>query len=490
MRLEQRGCEVSAAGDVLLTACEVHQQTSAMTQPDPAPGNTAGTALRPTHARYWVVVFAVTLAVIQYIDRVCISQAAPSIQEDLGFSEQQMGYVFSAFTLAYALFEIPCGYLGDRIGPRRVLLRVVLWWSFFTAATGWTRNFLSMLVTRFLFGAGEAGCFPNLTKAFSAWLPTRDRTRAQALMWMGARWGGASAPLLVVAVMAFVSWRMAFLIFAMLGVVWAIAFFSWFRDNPREHPGVNAAELKLLQENEQNVRGHVEAPWRKLAARPSVWLLGAQYFCLSYGWYFYVTWLPTYLKDVRGMEIKSNAVMKWLADLLEGSFSPDLTLKLLAAALAGIPLLFGGFGSLIAGIVSSRLIARTGQVALIRRVFGFIGFAGAATLLMTSFYIRDPLLAMLSMGMASFFNDTTMPGSWAGCMDVGGRYAGTVSGSMNMMGNFGGMVGPIVVGHVLAWTHHDWRLTFVIATIVYFLGGICWLFIDPVTPIEEPGKDS
>lgn len=438
-----------------------------------------------TRARYWVIVFGITLAVIQYLDRVCISQAAPFISEDLKLSEKQMGYIFSAFTFAYALFEIPTGWLGDKIGARRVLLRVVLWWSFFTAATGWAWSNVSMLVTRFLFGAGEAGCFPNLTKAFSAWLPTRDRTRAQALMWMGARWGGASAPLLVVAVMTFVSWRMAFLVFAVLGIVWAVIFWAWFRDNPRDHKSVNATELALLEENEKNVHGHGNVPWRKLASRPAVWLLGAQYFCLSYGWYFYVTWLPTYLRDARGLEIKSNPLMKWLAHHLAGSMSPETTLKILAAALAGIPLLFGGFGSLVAGIISTRLIARTGRVALIRRTFGFVGLTGASVLLMLSFYVRDPLLAMLSMGMASFFNDTTMPGAWAACMDVGGKYVGTVSGSMNMLGNFGGMAGPVVVGYVLAWTHRDWQLAFAISAIIYFLGAICWLFIDPVTPLED-----
>ncbi len=446
---------------------------------DANPGSTA-----PTRARYWVVVFAITLAVIQYIDRVCISQAAPAISHDLALSDKQMGYVFSAFTLAYALFEIPTGWLGDMIGPRRVLMRVVLWWSFFTAATGWAWNHLSMVVTRFLFGAGEAGCFPNLTKAFSAWLPNRERTRAQALMWMGARWGGASAPLLVVAVMVLVSWRTAFLIFAGLGVLWAAVFYRWFRDNPSEHPSVNAAELELLKANAENISSHSNVPWNRLASRGAIWLLGAQYFCLSYGWYFYVTWLPTYLKDARGMEIKSNAVMKWLADILEGSLSPDTTLKILAAALAGIPLLFGGFGSLIAGVISSRLIARTGRVTLVRRGFGFVGLTGAAVLLMASFYIRDPLLAMLSMGVASFFNDTTLPGSWASCMDVGGRYSGTVSGSMNMMGNVGGMAGPIVVGYVLDLPHHDWQRAVVISAVVYFVGALCWLFIDPVTPLE------
>ncbi len=446
-------------------------------------------ALKPTRARYWVIVFAVSLAVIQYIDRVCISQAMPTIGSEMGLSDAEKGAIFSAFTLAYALFEIPTGWLGDKIGARSVLLRVVLWWSFFTAATGWAWSYVSMLVTRFLFGAGEAGCFPNLTKALGAWLPKVDRTRAQALMWMGARWGGASAPLLVVAVMNFVSWRTAFLIFAMLGVAWAVAFYLWFRDNPRDHRAVNAAELALLKENENTISGHGDVPWGELVTRPTMWLLWGQYFFLSYGWYFFVTWLPTYLKDVRGLEIKSNAVMHWLARVLEGSCSEDLTLKILAAALAGIPLLFGGFGSILAGGISSRLIKRGASVAVVRRTFGFVGIAGAAALLMASFQIKDALLAMLAMGMAGFFNDLTLPGSWATCMDVGGKYAGTVSGSMNMLGNFGGMAGPLVVGWVLTLTHRDWHAVFLVTSAIYSLGALCWLFIDPVTPLEKTAGD-
>ena len=455
-------------------------------------------SLRPPVAsstRYWVIVFAIVLAVIQYIDRVAISQAKGDISKDLGFSDLQMGAIFGAFGLAYALFEIPTGWLGDKIGARKVLVRVVLWWSFFTAATGWAWNYASMWWTRFLFGAGEAGCFPNLTKAFSAWLPRNERTRAQSLMWMGARWGGAFTPLLVVTVMAFVTWRTAFLIFAWLGVVWTVVFFLWFRDNPRDHKGVNAAELELLKENEQNVSGHGDVPWLRLVRRPSMWLLWGQYFCLSYGWYFFVTWLPDYL-NTNGRPILSNSFLSWLATQMEGTVRADLIQPVLKAVLAGVPLFFGGFGSLAAGLIANRLIARGSRVVVVRRSFGFIGFAGASGLLMTSFYMKDPLLAMLVMGMASFCNDLTMPGSWASCMDIGGKYAGTVSGSMNMMGNFGGLAGPAIAGYILSATAittatgatKNWELVFAISSTIYCLGAIFWLFIDPVTPLEKQAE--
>jgi ACS family glucarate transporter-like MFS transporter len=460
------------------------------------PANSAPSQ-QPTRTRHWVIVFAITLAVVQYIDRVAISQAKGDVARDMNFTDAQMGAIFAAFGLSYALFEIPTGWLGDKIGARKVLVRVVLWWSFFTAATGWAWNFVSMWVTRFLFGAGEAGCFPNLTKAFSTWLPNDERTRAQSLMWMGARWGGAFTPLLVVLVMALVSWRVAFQIFAALGVVWAIIFWFWFRDNPRDHKGVNAAELKLLEGNAENVAGHASFPWMRLATSGNMWLLWGQYFCLSYGWYFFVTWLPDYL-NTSGRPILSNQFLSWLSVQMEGSVRPDLIQPILKAVLAGVPLFFGGFGSLVAGVISNRLIARGAGVVFVRRMFGVCGFCGASGLLMLSFYVKDPLLAMLAMGLASFSNDLTMPGSWATCMDIGGKFAGTVSGSMNMMGNFGGMVGPFVVGSILAattlatpaGTTKNWELVFALSSGIYFLGAILWLFIDPVKPLEvkEPVK--
>src|SRR6267142_6022767 len=217
----------------------------------------------PTGVRHLVIVFAVALAVVTYIDRVCISQAAPLITRDLGFTKEQMGYVFSAFTLAYAVFEIPGGYLGDRMGARRVLMRIVIWWSFFTAATGWAFNFGSITATRFLFGAGEAGCFPNLTKAFTTWLPQEERVRAQGITWMSARWGGAFTPYLVYQTFQLMSWQHAFELFGALGVVWALFFYRWYRDNPRDNPRVNAAELRLMRGSDELAGGHGNVPWAK-----------------------------------------------------------------------------------------------------------------------------------------------------------------------------------------------------------------------------------
>jgi MFS family permease len=417
-------------------------------------------AHQPTRARHWVIVFAVTLAIITYIDRVCISQAAGDIQRDLGFTKEQMSWVFSAFTLAYALFEIPAGWLGDRRGPRRVLMRVVVLWSFFTAATGWAWNLASMIVCRFLFGAGEAGCFPNLTKIFTIWLPWNERVRAQGIMWLSARWGGAFTPLLVFWVMTFLTWRQAFVLFGGLGIIWAVIFYLWFRDNPRDHASVNAGELALLDGAEVNAAGHGDVPWRTFLRSRSVWLLWLQYFCMSYGWYFYITWLPTYLKEARGVELARSAL------------------------LSGLPLFFGGLACFFVGVLVQQIARWTGSVRQARCLPALIGLLVAAIMLVISTHIQNPVLAMFAIGLASFANDAAMPSGWSACMDIGGRYAGSLSGSMNMMGNLGGAVGPLVVAQILKFTGNNWSICFRVAAAVYVVGAISWLFIDPVTPLD------
>ncbi|MBL9208110.1 MAG: MFS transporter [Opitutaceae bacterium] len=414
--------------------------------------------------------FVILLAIITYIDRVCISQAAPSIRKDLGFSETQMGWVFSAFALSYALFEVPGGWMGDRYGPRSVLMKVVVMWSVFTAATGAAWNFLSMVVCRFLFGVGEAGCFPNVTKIFTIWLPSSERVRAQGILWLSARWGGAFTPMLVAWVLGYMTWRSAFVLFGALGIFWAIGFYRWFRDRPADHPGVNAAELALLDGAERNAPSHAKVPWGRLCSNPTVLLLWLQYFCMSYGWYFYITWLPTYLREARGVSLEKSAV------------------------LAGLPLFFGGVGCFVGGWAAKRLAERSGNVRRARRLVACTGLVLAGSLLVVATRISDPVLAMVAIGLASFANDLAMAPDWAACMDVGGRLAGSLSGSMNMMGNLGGAVGPVVVGYILSSTKvsaeapptlQGWTTAFLVAAAIYGVGALAWLFIDPVTPLEK-----
>lgn len=429
-------------------------------------------SLKPTRARHWVIVFAVTLSIITYIDRVCIAKTEGDIRAALGLTKTQMGLAFSAFAWGYALFEIPGGWLGDWLGPRRVLMRIVIWWSAFTAATGYAWNLASLWVIRFLFGAGEAGCFPNLTKSFTTWLPQDERVRAQGIMWMSARLGGAFTPLLVYWVLQYMDWRHAFVLFGAIGIVWAVFFYWWYRDNPRDHKSVNAAELALLKGAEETASGHGNVPWGKLVRSRTVWGLWIQYFAVSYPWYFYITWILTYLGEYRGV-------------------TPGT-----AATYAVFPLLFGGIGCFVSGLVTPRVARAIGDVRRARRMVAITGASSAAVLMFAHTQIADPLVGMLVMGLASFANDIIMPCSWGACMDVGGKYAGTLSGSMNMMGNFAGGLAPFVFGMVLDMARRpgaapafaDAIPNFYIMAGIYVVAALSWLLIDPVTPLEEQVK--
>ena len=421
--------------------------------------------MRPTHVRYGVVAFAVSLAVITYLDRVCISFAAPAIRRDLGLTAIRMGWAFTAFNIGYALFEIPGGFLGDWIGPRKVLTRIVLWWSFFTAATGWAWSHASLVATRFLFGTGEAGCFPNLTKAFTTWLPPGERVRSQGILWLAARWGGAFTPPLVAVVMGLVGWRHSFEIFGCVGVVWAAAFYFWYRDNPLQKPKMNGAERELLRQSSKMASGHGDVPWGRMLGSRQLWMLCWQFFALNYGWYFNVTWLPTYLREARHLAIASTALLSML------------------------PLFMGGLGNPVSVFLTARLTRKLNDVGRARRMVARLGFVGAGGFLFFSTRMPGPLAAMLAIGMASFCNDFVMPVAWSSAADIGGEHAGTLSGAMNMWGNLGGALSPIAIGYMLDATHNNWNLTFYVSAAVYLTGAVFWSFLDPVTPLgRETGR--
>jgi MFS family permease len=421
-----------------------------------------GSAPAPSRARRGVLLFVCSLAVLTYVDRICIAQAESLISREYGLSPTQMGAVFSAFAWGYAIFEVPGGWYGDRVGARKVLTRIVVWWSFFTAATAWAWNYGSLLVIRFLFGAGEAGCFPNVARALKSWFPGEERIRAQSLVWLSARWGGAFTPVLVVWMLELMSWRMLAAILGGLGVLWALAFHRSYRDEPREHPGVDPAERALIEGGRPPDPPPTSTPWAALALSPAVWLICLQYTCLAYAWFFYVTWLPKYV--VQGLGVDKGK----------------------AALLAALPLFFGGIGCLVSGYVAARVAVWTGSVRSARRFLACTGFAASALLLLLSFRLGNPVAAMVAMGLAGFTNDFVMPVSWAACMDVGGRHVGVLSGLMNTASAVAGGVAPLVTGFLLDRSGGDWSLTFQVSAAVYGLGLVCWLFLDSVTPLERP----
>jgi ACS family glucarate transporter-like MFS transporter len=432
---------------------------------------------RPTNVRYVVLAWACSLSMITYIDRVCISRVAGDMTRDLGLTSQQMGWIFSAFALAYAAFEVPSGWLGDKFGPRLVLCRIVLWWSLFTALTGlvypfsWDLGWFTfnafglLLIIRFLFGAGEAGAYPNIARALRNWFPYSRRGMAQGLLWMFGRWGGALAPLLIafiaggadVAFSLGLGWRAAFIVFGAVGALWVVAFAIFFRDHPDQHAKVNEAERAYI-------RGSVPEPvkpppmsWSTTLSSPTLWCLSLMYFCSNAGWYFFITWHVEYYRTVLGLEGR------------------DLSIA------AGAPLFFGGIACLGGGFITDWMVRLLGR-RWGRTAQGAIAyFCGGAFFTAALFAYETPWLAVACLCMASFVKDFAISASWSTCIDIGHRYSGTVAGFMNMVGNLGGVVSP----PILVWLAEPpgqptrWDVALVYSATMFFIAAVAWLFINP-----------
>ena len=418
-------------------------------------------AMTPSRARFTLLRFAFMLSVVTFLDRVCIASAASSIREELHLTAVQMGWVFSAFTLAYAIFEIPSGWLGDTIGPRKVLTRIVVWWSAFTMLTGLAWNFVSLLAFRFLFGAGEAGAFPNTSRSFSRWFPIPERGRAHGIIFMGTRLGGALAPPLAIALIAAIGWRASFWVFGVLGVFWSVAWWKWFRDDPAQHPSVNALELALIEKSRGDApQGH-KIEWRHLLNK-NLLLICAMYFSVGYGLYFYLTWLPTYLREARGFSASA------------------------AANLASLVLLTAAAASMLGGFWTDNWVKRyglkIGRCAVVAIALPSSGIVLTAAAL-TSHALGAALLIALAAGLA----DLSMSAAWAICLDIGRDSAGTVTACMNTFGNIGGAIGPVVMGYAVQELG-SWQIPMLITAVIYILGGLVAVLINPQEPLAQQSR--
>jgi ACS family glucarate transporter-like MFS transporter len=442
-------------------------------------------------ARHNVLLLAASLSLITYLDRICIMRARAEMQRDLDISDYMMGFIFSAFTLGYTIFEVPGGWMGDRWGARAVLTRIVLAWSLFTALTGFVYPFhislgyglflnaaITLIVIRFLFGVGEAGAYPNLARVVGDWFPAAERGTAQGVIWTAARFGGAIAPLVLGRLSALIGWRWAFAVLGMIGVAWVAVFWWWFRDRPRDHPAVSAAERELIEGRPPVAsaaitdRPHGAAPahdgghswpgfapiFTNLSVLAMCW--AAIWVCV--GWYFYPTWQPKYLEEVF-------------------NFRPD---GWLLEVLTGLPFLFGAAGCLVGGRLSDRLIKTNLGQRWGRSVIGLVGFFGAAASVFLSGYSVTPWQAVTLLCLASFLNDLAIPVLWAAAAEVGGRYAGSVAGVMNTAGGIGAILCPILIPIVMGWLPegmepaHRWRIIFFGLAGAWVLAALGWLLID------------
>lgn len=401
--------------------------------------------------RVRVLALLFLLVLVMYFDRLCIAVAGPRMQHDLKISPSGWGWVMGAFTLAYAIFEIPSGMLGDRIGARRVLTRIVLWWSAFTACTGAVASYPILLVVRFLFGAGEAGTFPNSAAVVSRWVPVSERARAASVIWMATAAGGILTPFIVVSLQKRYGWHVSFFLFGSLGLFWAALWHWWFRDTPSEMPSVPAAEREqigsLVQPSGEGL------PWRRLFRDSNFWRLLLMYHTYCYGAYFFLTWFPTYLQIGRGL---TEDEMKVAASL---------------PAWAGFAGLIGG------GWLSDRL-ARTHSLRLARCAVGATGLLTAGICLGAATVTSNNTLAVMLLTIGGGAMNLMIPVSWSICMDLGREHVGAISGAMNTAGQVGSLISSVAFGYLVEWTGSYDRALMPLAAVLIVSGSL-FAAIDP-----------
>jgi MFS family permease len=459
---------------------------------DGTPAQRSGTAASPIHhssftdhhsasrVRWRVMAFLCALSFLTYFDRFCIVRAQADIQRDLGLSDPQIGWIMGAFWLAYALFEIPGGWLGDRFGSRGSLTRIVLAWSLFTALSGSATGFLSLLAYRFLFGVGEAGAFPNMARVQAAWLPVKSRARWGGLLWLMARWGGAFSPLIVGAMLrgfdspawrnavhgTFLEhtapWRFGFWASGLLGVFWVVLFWPFFRDNPADKKSVNAAELDLINQGRPEPTSDPlhhssfstqHSVFGPLFTSLSLWAFAVLYLCVSFGWSFFASWIPRFFKDVHGVTFDRS---EWLTTF---------------------PLFFGGLSCLAGGALCDYLVKRTGRKRLFRTLFPVAGYCVAAIAFVSLRWVHTPLHAAVLCCVIASASDFGQGANWSSIVDIGGRYAGTALGLVNTVGNLGHFVQPPVGQWV--FHHLGWNALFVVYAAAFCVAASMWIFINP-----------
>jgi MFS transporter, ACS family, glucarate transporter len=406
-------------------------------------------SVRPTHVRHVVLGLTVAAYMITYMDRSVLAAARPVIRDELGISLVMMGWITTSFRLAYALFQLPGGWLGDRFGARRALTLVVTWWSLFTGLTAMAWNAVSMLVIQIFFGLGEAGAFPIATRSLARWMRPTERGFAQGVTHAGSRLGAAMTPPIVVLIIAKFGWRAAFLAFGVLGVLWSAAWFFYYRDTPEEHAGVNQAERDLIGAGRKRSG---EIPWRKILSHGNLWILAIMYFCYNFNLNVYNDWFPTYLHDSRGMTLAKMGIY------------------------ASLPLLAGVLGDLAGGWFSDRVLKHTGNVNFARRWIAIAGFVVSAAATIPAVFTHDPRVSVAFYCVAFFGLEWTVGISWAVPLDIGGDFAGSVSAVMNTLGNLGGALSAIVVTY--AATRYGWNSPFLITSALCIVAALLYLKID------------
>jgi len=363
--------------------------------------------------KYYILALLSLLSVITFLDRNAISIAASRITGDLKLSEGQFGWILAAFTISYGVLEIPSGLWGDRFGEKKVLIRIVLLWSAFTALTGFASGFASLFLIRFLFGAGEAGAYPNTAIAIRKWFPSEERGRAQAFIWMSSRIGGAIAPLIVIPLQINFGWRTTFYALGAIGIVWVLIWSTTYTQK--------SVDTDQTEENSN------AQPWTSYLRTKNFWILMIMYYCYACGVFFFISWLPKYLQNGRGITEKDLAYS------------------------AALPFLLAAFGCWLGGWISDRLVKRLGP-DWGRKIVPAVGLSFSGIVMLTSVTIDNNTIAVVLLALGMALMDVTAPVSWAVATDLGGKSSGAVTGAMNTAGLLGGTAASLGVGYLITWT--------------------------------------
>jgi sugar phosphate permease len=421
-----------------------------------------------TKTRWLVLLLIGVMYMITYMDRTGISIAAPFMARDFGFSQTAIGIVFSVFLWAYAIGQIPVGWLADRFGPRLVLLIIVPFWSLMTAITAVATGVMSLAVIRFVFGLAEAGAFPTATRGMQLWFPRSERGIVHGVTHSFSRLAIAIVPFLAVTIVTAVGWRWIFYLFGAVGLLWSFAFFWFYRDLPEQHPYVSPAELAHIRgilpdgtiKPPIDLREKPKTPWGTIFRSANMWYIAAGYCCFYYGTYFYVTWFPTYLLEYRHLSIKAMGM------------------------LAPLPLLAGMVGDILGGTLTDSVYRKTGKLRFARRVVAAPAMLGSAACLIPAAVTHQAGTAIFCLTGSLFFLELVISPAWAVPMDVGGDYSGTVSGVMNMAGSLAASISPIVFGFLIQ--KGFWITPFFISAGVLLTGSLIWaFFIDPEKSVVE-----
>ena len=428
----------------------------------------------PTRVRWRVVALVAFVTGLTYVDRLNLGIVAKNFEEEFKFTPQNMGWILGAFSLGYALFHVPAGWLADRFGARRVLAGAIIWFSVFTALTtiapslpilNWVGAAWAFAIVRCLMGIGESAAFPVGNKMMGHWLGPNERALGTSIFLAGVGVAGIVSPVLITRMAIAYSWRAPFLVLGLIGILAAFACYSYVTDRPEQHRRVNAAELALIagptgtkvksvQEQVSQVRS---VPWNKVFSNPSIWGLMISHFCLVYPLYIFFTWFFLYLVKVRGVTVSKASF--W------GS-APFV------ANVIMVP--FWGW-------LSDRAVQKLGKRNG-RRVTAWLGIAGSAFLLWSGSHTSSNTAALLQLAIAAGFNFAASAILYTTCTDISTKCSGSITGIMATFGSLGGAVSPVVT--VLIATKLGWSYALDFAALVTVISGLAWFFIDAGGTIE------